>query len=191
MDIVLGGFTWINAVDLKSSQSFLLSNYTPQGGRALDCGAGIGRVAKELCKHFSPVDLLEPNPALSQQCTVADRVWNCTLQEFIPELSYEIIWIQWVLLFVVEDDEIVRILKLLAQKAQILFVKENVVKAKEGERIFDHADSTVTRSRSDFECIFARAKLQIIAQSADERLAKREPRIFPVHMYLLKKAETE
>jgi protein N-terminal methyltransferase len=189
MDIVLGGFTWINAVDLKSPQTFLLSHYTPKGGRALDCGAGIGRVAKELSKHFSPIDLVEPDPALSQQCTVADRVWNCTLQDVVPEYSYEIIWIQWILLFIGEDDQVVQILKLLAENSQILFVKENVVRVRGGERIFDHADRTVARSRSDFEAIFARAGLQIVAQCADEWLAKREPRIFPVHMYLLRKAK--
>jgi protein N-terminal methyltransferase len=187
MDIVLGGFSWINGIDLSSSQIFLLAHYTPKGGRALDCGAGIGRVAKELSKNFAPVDLVEPNPSLSKQCTIADRVWNCRLEEFIPQLSYEIIWIQWVLLFVVEDEQIVQILKRLAEKSEVIFVKENVLKMKEGQRIIDEADSSVTRSRADFESIFTRAGLQIIAHCADERLARREPRIFPVHMYLLKK----
>ncbi len=40
----------------------------PGNGRALDCGAGIGRITKYLLqRHFLRVDLVEQNPKFLQQ----------------------------------------------------------------------------------------------------------------------------
>lgn len=63
-DGVLGGFGSISDIDIKYSKRFLarLNRWddAPFLGRALDVGAGIGRVTKDLLSHrYRKVDLLE------------------------------------------------------------------------------------------------------------------------------------
>lgn len=65
VDGMLGGFAYITQTDIKGSTEFLsdLMNTEKTGrSRALDCGAGIGRVTKNLLLPlFDTVDLLEVN----------------------------------------------------------------------------------------------------------------------------------
>ena len=43
-------------------------NPGPGNGRALDCGAGIGRITKHLLqRHFTTIDLVEQNPKFLDQ----------------------------------------------------------------------------------------------------------------------------
>ena len=67
IDGMLGGFAKISHTDIDGSNKFL--KFLLRGGagdtgpgteRALDCGAGIGRITKHLLtKHFQTVDLVE------------------------------------------------------------------------------------------------------------------------------------
>lgn len=75
--------------------------------RALDCGAGIGRITKRLLlplfKAVDMVDVTEDflNKARSYLGEEGCRVRNyfcCGLQDFSPETgAYDVIWIQWVI----------------------------------------------------------------------------------------------
>eukprot|EP00968_Pinguiococcus_pyrenoidosus_P012955 scaffold1160_cov261-Pinguiococcus_pyrenoidosus.AAC.2 len=69
IDGVLGGFGHVSGVDLVASRQFLsqLRLQNPQLGsqKAVECGAGIGRVVKGLLlEHFEHVELVEPSPRL-------------------------------------------------------------------------------------------------------------------------------
>lgn len=109
IDGMLGGFGSINFIDVRGSNDFLQQVFKmkPSPGRrvALDCGAGIGRVTKNLLiPLFQQVDVVE------QCATFADAVrsyvgttsklgdiYNVGLQEFTPDSrKYDIIWAQWV-----------------------------------------------------------------------------------------------
>ena len=58
LDGVLGGFAHISPIDIRGSKQFLKEIKCTKGV-AVDCGAGIGRVAKELlCPIFKKVDVL-------------------------------------------------------------------------------------------------------------------------------------
>lgn len=65
VDGMLGGFSYITKTDVKGSSAFIkdLMNSERTGrSRALDCGAGIGRVTRNLLLPlFDTVDLLEFN----------------------------------------------------------------------------------------------------------------------------------
>ncbi|GFG29037.1 hypothetical protein Cfor_02069 [Coptotermes formosanus] len=66
VDGVLGGFGFISQTDIQGSLSFLKQLFKlqnpPGHGRALDCGAGIGRITKHLLlRFFDKVDLVEQN----------------------------------------------------------------------------------------------------------------------------------
>lgn len=117
IDGVLGGFGFISDVDIKGSQIFLTSLFclenAPGTNFAVDCGAGIGRITKYLLTpHFHHVDVVEPDEKFMN--TIKDFVadngskicdfYKVGLQEFIPEKKYDIIWNQWVLGYLTDED---------------------------------------------------------------------------------------
>ena len=76
---------------------------------ALDCGAGIGRIAKTVLKPaFQNVDLVEPSSVQLEQartyCPEARNFYLEGLQEHQFRQKYDAIWIQWVLCYLTEDD---------------------------------------------------------------------------------------
>ena len=80
VDGVLGGYGFISSIDVRTSTKFLkaLRKKLPSFGRtrALDCGAGIGRVAKQLLLPlFDTVDLIEQSQRLisSARAYIDDR----------------------------------------------------------------------------------------------------------------------
>ena len=73
----------------------------PSKHRALDCGAGIGRITKHLLtKHFDKVDLVEQNKLFLEKAKdylkgldKVDRLFCSGLQNFVPDdQSYDVIW---------------------------------------------------------------------------------------------------
>lgn len=61
---MLGGYEKVHWTDVDTSRNFLDSfKEKIKFGRVLDCGAGIGRVTKDvLINYFEKVDLVEPSP---------------------------------------------------------------------------------------------------------------------------------
>lgn len=112
VDGMLGGFGSISHIDIKGSQAFLQEMFrmknSPGKKQALDCGAGIGRITKNLLmKHFEKVDMVEQNPAFLEKAksfvTAGNgeklgELYPIGLQDFIPETEkYDVIWCQWVM----------------------------------------------------------------------------------------------
>ncbi|KAL8482200.1 hypothetical protein ACS0TY_028378 [Phlomoides rotata] len=129
VDGVLGGYGHVNKPDREGSEAFLNSvlaerfpDAASRGRRlvSLDCGSGIGRITKNLLiRYFNEVDLLEPvshfldtarrNLAPENLMVTEDyRAVNffCVpLQDFTPEAGrYDIIWIQWCIGHLSDDD---------------------------------------------------------------------------------------
>lgn len=104
--------------DLITSASFMASLQTRRGGksfhRALDVGAGIGRVADAiLAKHCDTVDLLEPveGHLLKAQERLREQRWfghcHCALaQDFDFEFygPWDLVWCQWLLMYLSDTD---------------------------------------------------------------------------------------
>uniref|UniRef100_A0A182JS85 Alpha N-terminal protein methyltransferase 1 n=1 Tax=Anopheles christyi TaxID=43041 RepID=A0A182JS85_9DIPT len=118
VDGMLGGFGSISFIDIRGSEQFLKQLYkqkpAPGRKRALDCGAGIGRISKNLLlPWFDQVDLVEQDGQFCQtaRTELADfssklgTVFNAGLQDFSPEEGrYDIIWAQWVLGHLTDED---------------------------------------------------------------------------------------
>lgn len=117
IDGVLGGFGFISQIDIEGSKVFLksmLSSERPPSTKlALDCGAGIGRVSKYLLTPiFEKVDLVEPDKKfldaakefLGSETDSLGSMYMVGLQEFIPEKKYDVIWNQWVLGHLCDED---------------------------------------------------------------------------------------
>lgn len=111
VDGMLGGFAHISQTDIYGSRLFLkqiLRERSPPGRtRAVDCGAGIGRIAKHLLSHFfETVDLVEQNPTfLEHAVSYLEPIYKTKIGSFYPiglqnfepnENTYDVIWIQWV-----------------------------------------------------------------------------------------------
>ena len=152
--------------------------------RALDCGAGIGRVSKHLLLPlFQQVDLVEQNQKFLDQAPQylgenSEKVgkYICSgLQQFAPQAKwYDVIWCQWVLGHLT-DDHLVSFFKRCKEGLKengLICVKENI--AREGV-ILDEQDSSVTRSRKELKRIFNRAGLTVIKEEAQKN--------FPMEIY--------
>ncbi|EMS61992.1 Alpha N-terminal protein methyltransferase 1 [Triticum urartu] len=179
---VLGGYGCVNDADVKGSAAFLRPLLTERFGAAkrhlvaLDCGSGIGRVTKNfLIKHFNEVDLVEPvahfleaaRENLSscmdvEQDTHKAANFYCTpLQDFTPEEGrYDVIWIQWCIGQLTDDDFIsfFNRAKVGLKPDGFFVLKENI--AKNGF-VLDKEDNSVTRSDAYFRELFNKCGLYI------------------------------
>ncbi|RZF44393.1 hypothetical protein LSTR_LSTR017250, partial [Laodelphax striatellus] len=80
--------------------------------RALDCGAGIGRITKNLLvKFFNKVDLVEQDQKFIQEAEKSigahenvGEFFNTGLQNLELVHKYDVIWCQWVLGYLTDDD---------------------------------------------------------------------------------------
>ncbi|CAG8537650.1 3921_t:CDS:2 [Ambispora gerdemannii] len=209
IDGMLGGFGSISNLDIKTSELFL-SEFTrgKRGTRnvltvpprittkyACDCGAGIGRLTKNLLtKVFDRVDLVEQTPKFIQHAqneylrqeigTGKVGEFYCVgLQEFSPDPGkYDLIWCQWVLEHLTDDDLVtffVRAKKGLRPNSGIIGVKENVNMI--GYR-FDEEVYSVTRSDQIFKDIFSKAGLKLLKESTQHGFPKG---LFSVKIYAL------
>lgn len=164
--------------------------------RTVDCGAGIGRVTRDVLLSFSTiVDLVEPcepftqvirhGPDLSaaREEGKIGSVLTIGIQDFHPrEEWYGIIWNQWCL-GQLSDADLIAYLKrckcALATKG-LVFVKENVA---QGEDIFDEQDSSWTRSEASFLKIFKEAGLTVVKSSVQHGFPKE---LFQVKLWALR-----
>ncbi|TNV70621.1 hypothetical protein FGO68_gene17046 [Halteria grandinella] len=175
IDGVLGGYGVVHQRDVEGSRGFLeklkvASDCKPMGtGRALDCGAGIGRVTKELLlPNFDTIDLIEPSKIQLDQAklnfhnnTKVATYYQMGLQDFKYEHSYDCIWVQWVLCYLTDED-MVRFLiesKGRLMEGGVIVVKEN---NSEERPVYDGDDNSVARTREAFERLFERAGLTIV-----------------------------
>lgn len=197
---MLGGFSCLTAIDIKGSASFLGKLFQmengPSDGRALDCGAGIGRITEHLLrKQFKCVDLLEQdekflNKAKQKfQNTNVKNFYCSGLHEFTPinNQKYDVIWIQWVLGYITDND-LVEFLKKcckLLNTNGLIVVKENITQTKKGE--IDSEDSSITRSFVSYCNIFERANLICVAKKTQRNFP---PGLYLVEMFALKSADT-
>jgi protein N-terminal methyltransferase len=173
MQTVLG-YEQIHEPDIAFSREFLARTMGELGmaaDRALDCGAGIGRVTKYLLEPiFQEIDLVDQSEALLSTArsfieTSKPLSFHVSgLQEFTPQQSYDCIWVQWVSSQLTDSDLIAFYIRAKAALRQngCLIVKENVKK----KGFLVHKDDfSVTRSAVLYELAFEAANLTICASA--------------------------
>lgn len=185
IDGMLGGFAQISQIDLAGSLAFMKklrrSSSHPSSkplARAVDCGAGIGRITTGLLIDIaSTVDIVEPVPTFTTRLKTSGNIQSLqragriggifqeSLQTWTPTVQYDLIWNQWCLGHLTDAQLVAyleRCAKHLAPGGWIV-VKENIVKEVLGARdTFDEVDSSVTRLEKSFERIFGRAGLRVV-----------------------------
>lgn len=196
VDGMLGGLSCVNFVDIQFSKQFLTQVFKtkPSPGRtyACDCGAGIGRITKNLLlQFFDTIDLVEQDTQFCEKARTSleksghlGKVYNQGLQDFEPERErYDVVWIQWVLGHLKNDHFIYffrRVIQSLRKNGMII-VKENMTSADKVE--FDDKDFSVTRPLSEFKGLLAEAGLRIVREIRQNNFPKG---LYPVYMFALR-----
>ncbi|KAI7854939.1 alpha-N-methyltransferase NTM1 [Circinella umbellata] len=214
VDGMLGGFATVDPIDVKGSLSFLDEFIHGVRGAnnvlrkkpmitneyACDCGAGIGRVTKNflLKVPFQHVDLVEQAPNFVQQAKesyLRDEIEQGSvkdikcqgLQDFSPtEGKYDLIWCQWVLGHLTDDDLIAffkRCKKGLKPNGLIGIKENNSSK----DYVVDEEDSSVTRPNDALKRLFSTSGLEVIKEEVQQGLPAG---LFTVTMYMLKPIES-
>ena len=197
VDGVLGGFSHITDLDVEFSLQFVTRVQEDRPGLewtiACECGAGIGRVSKGLLLPLGVIrcDLIESSEKLLSEAPVfigdkessRCRYYCQGLQTWMPkEHEYSIIWIQWVLCYLTDED-IVAFLKRCGTALTdhgIIVMKENVC---EGNTfVLDKDDASVTRSLSYWLSLIEDAGLRVVRQEVQTNFPEE---LFPVPMLAL------
>ena len=195
---MLGGYPQVSRIDLRGSLNFLAklwrSTNSPNGrvGRAVDCGAGIGRItAGCLSKVCEIVDIVEPIEKFANEAKALDlgdcklgNVYVTGMERWTPTVNYDIIWVQWCIGHL-RDEQLVKFLMrsnaALSENGWIV-VKENMSTDREGKDLFDEVDSTVTRTDERFRKLFGESGLKITRTELQSGFPKS---LYPVRFYAL------
>ncbi|CAL8143788.1 unnamed protein product [Orchesella dallaii] len=172
---MLGGLGYLNNGDIKDSERFLKGMMKARKSLgtsyALDCGAGIGRITKNLLsRFFDKVDLVDQDPKfvdeaktfLSNNAKVGE-LYCSGLQEFSPQAGkYDVIWMQWVLSHVTDDDllSLLKRCSVALKPGGIIVIKENCTKGEIEDR--DEDDSSITRPFKGFMNVFAKSGIKVL-----------------------------
>eukprot|EP00933_Yihiella_yeosuensis_P018099 TRINITY_DN14996_c0_g2_i1.p1 TRINITY_DN14996_c0_g2~~TRINITY_DN14996_c0_g2_i1.p1 ORF type:complete len:292 (-),score=44.56 TRINITY_DN14996_c0_g2_i1:39-914(-) len=200
---VLGGYADLDPTDVKESGELIeeMKKLTGKGGlsmrfeRALDGGAGIGRITKHLLSNvFDKIDLVEGNQRLLDSASefLAEKrshLGECfcsTLQDFNPEAErYDCMWIQWVVIYLTDADfaSFLRRCASALRPGGLIVIKENILSPGEGDLLKDEADSSVSRSTELMRHIFQQADLELLLEKPQVDFPEG---MYPVMMYVLR-----
>lgn len=202
---VLGGFGRVSPADARENGRLLRDARARGrcgadaggGARALDCGAGVGRVTGTfLIDYFEEVDLVEPCRHFLDAAAADARVrgdgradghravgfFAEPLETFTPEVGrYDVIWIQWCIGHLTDDDLVAFLRRCRdgLRENGCVVMKEN--NASTGF-ILDLEDSSITRSHEYLLHIIERSGMRCV----EHRLQTGFPQeLFPVRMYVI------
>ena len=152
---VVGGFEKSHLPDVKCSCELLnglILTKQLNPGNALDLAAGIGRVTEfVLSNFFKEIDLVEKDKKFIDKCKVKfssnekiKKIYMESLENFKFEKKYDLIWIQWCLENL-EDEDLEPFLKKCYDNLNedgIIIVKENLYNVEgEGEEEEEEEDN--------------------------------------------------
>ena len=160
--------------------------------RCIDCGSGIGRIAKDLLiPSFDRVDVLEQSQTLIKEAKNnlstfpnMGEFYNEGLQTFQPQPdTYDCAWIQWVLGYLTDTDLVLFLkrLKTSLTSTGLIFVKENIMKKGRGF-FFDREDNSLIRTEEQFLEIFKLSGFHMIFSQLETNLPEG---LFPVKTFVL------
>ncbi|KAF2863294.1 hypothetical protein K470DRAFT_122329 [Piedraia hortae CBS 480.64] len=184
---VLGGYPELSRTDLQGSRNFLakLHSLDTKLGRAVDCGAGIGRITTGFLSHVADVvDVVEPVKKFTDEISGANvgEIYNVGLQDWQPTGVYDLIWVQWCI-GQLTDAQVVDFLTKLPNHLRAggwVVVKEN--ESTSDNDVFDDQDHSVTRTEAKFKRLFRDAGFSVVLSE----LQRGFPRgLFPVKTYAL------
>ncbi|XP_048831952.1 N-terminal Xaa-Pro-Lys N-methyltransferase 2 isoform X1 [Brienomyrus brachyistius] len=194
---MMGGFIEISEIDLEGSRQFL-KKFVGGPGKAgtkcaLDCGCGIGRVAKNVLlpvfETLEMADMIEDFLMHAHERYLgsdADRIesYYCyNLQDLTPPLKkYDVIWMQWVACHLTDNDLMKFLIRCKASLRPdgIIVIKDNM--ARQGCKL-DPIDSSLIRHLDIVKAIILKAGLEILGVEKQQGFPEQ---IVPVWMIAMK-----
>ncbi|KAL4791163.1 alpha-N-methyltransferase NTM1 [Aspergillus venezuelensis] len=203
---MLGTYPWYTRIDLRGSRSFLaktrrlILGCSTEGklARAVDCGAGVGRVTEGFLRHVCDVvDAVEPVEKFTdvlcasemKKTGVVGDVYTLGLEDWVPaeDRKYDLIWIQFCVGHL-NDAQLLEFLGrcwgALAETGMIVF-KENMSTDPAGNDMYDEEDSSVTRTNEKFRALFEEAGMRVIISELQLGFPKNF-KLLPVRFYALR-----
>ncbi|XP_067628401.1 alpha N-terminal protein methyltransferase 1 [Eurosta solidaginis] len=196
---MLGGLGYLNTIDIQGSSSFLSDLKNLEKNRALDCGAGIGRITKNLLmRRFKQTDIVEQDANFAAKAreycapngdnsSRLGEIYNTGLQEFTPTANkYDVSWCQWVLGHLTDEDLVsfFRRMRNGLSNNGYLIIKENVTSSNMVEE--DKKDSSITRPLKTYEIAINSAGFRIIKTWRQQSFPKS---LYPVYMMACRPTE--
>lgn len=186
---VLGGMEHVHEDDIRESKAFLESLQFVGRERALDCGAGIGRVSKHLlCPLFQTTDLMERSQHMLEAAKAnlplesVGELFVDSMEQVVLRNTYDVIAMQWVAAYL-QDADLASFLsrcKAALKANGIIFLKDNV---SAGNRLFvNKEDYSQIRSEKHYKTIFARAGITCIKEGRQQQWPRD---LCPAKMYAL------
>lgn len=201
-DGVLGGFGNTHEMDIEDSRKMLESLHAKRGlqyGTVLDCGAGIARISKSLfSKLFKRVDILEPaknqmevarkniKELIEQEGSKVEfNFYETGLESMNFETKYDLIWIQWCVGILTDNDFINFLNKCKPHLTEtgVIVIKDNVASENCGEFYLDKADFSIARGPKYYKKIFAHCGYELIYE---QRFSEFPSICMPVMKYAIK-----
>ena len=188
IDGVLGGMEHVHADDIRESKEFIESLTSVGRDRALDCGAGIGRISKHLlCPLFTTTDVMEPTAQMLD--TARATLPASAIGEFIAESlehavlrhRYDLIAIQWVAAYLKDTDlsNFLRRCKAALKPNGVVYLKDNI---SDDSLFVSEEDCSRTRSDRHYKRIFTTAGLHCIGERDQQQWPSD---LFRARMYAL------
>lgn len=195
-DGVLGGYGALTEADTRDSNVFIdllkLNRPELRFDVVADCGAGIGRVTKNLLlPRFKNVHLIEQSPRLTEAAPAylgeeAKGRITCFvqgLQDFQPPCAtYDVIWIQWVIGHL-HDLDFVNFFRRCAtglRPGGVIILKDNTTA--NCTFLVDKEDSSVARHAEYIRLLLRLAGLNIILEREQEGFPEE---LLPVTMFAI------
>lgn len=162
---------YLNTPDIKNSK-YIMDKILPKHKlgkvRALDCGSGIGRITINLLRYyFKEIHLLEPVTSLieksKENLSKYDNKFvyiNTGLENFNFNEKYDLIWIQWVLGYLNDDDLTSFLLKCKNNLSEngLIIIKENIA----SDNFYaDLEENNIIRSDNHFKYILKNNNLNL------------------------------
>ena len=178
---VLGGYGFTHDIDVADNDKLLvcLKKIGMKPGRAIEMGAGVGRLVKDcFVRHFQLCDLLEPADNLIAKAKelLASHAhmgvfYHASMQQFDFEHRYDCIWFQWVIGHLTDKQAVDFLAKcrealtpsVVAADQGFIVLKENLSSQGTGFYL-DREDHTVMRSLPYFRQLFEKAGLVVKIQ---------------------------
>lgn len=195
-DGVLGGYGALTETDTRDSNAFLdvLKQIRPQlkFDVVADCGAGIGRVTKNLLlSRFSNVHLVEQSPRLlaaapsylGQENNGRITCIVTGLQDFNPTPNtYDVIWIQWVIghLHDIDFVHFFRRCSLGLKPGGVIVLKDNTTT--NCAFLVDKVDSSIARHAEYIRILIRLAGLNIVVEQVQKDFPEE---LLPVTMFAI------
>ena len=208
---VLGGWGEVDAEDARGSLEFLAQQLRGgarieqpiKGFRALDCGAGVGRVTGNVLLHVAEqVQLVEVSDRLLVKAekdlsahAARIELTQASLREFAPPPnSYDLVWAQWVLGHLTDTDVVGLLSRCRAalRPGGAVGVKDNTALPSEcdqcGNRyLLDTENAAVIRTHNHMRHLYKLAGLKLVRSDVQTGFPED---LHPVRMYWLQPIES-